>query len=93
MKMKTMHYSGRMKIVRAKSTSLILPGWACCCSGERSEELRANGHVTREKSFVTCKRCLRNIADELTVFEKYPEAFDGDSDWNAGFKRWKEAQR
>lgn len=53
-----MHYSGSIIGPRV----CVYPGWAACCSGDRTIKLRAEGRVTPDRALVTCKRCLALIA-------------------------------
>jgi hypothetical protein len=56
------HYAGRVKTPR----TLILPGWAACCSGEKAHKIRVDGAHTYVVEEVTCAACLRKMAkDEL----------------------------
>lgn len=54
----SMHYSGSIMGPRI----CVYPGWAACCSGERTTKLRREGRVTQDRAAVTCKRCLKLIA-------------------------------
>jgi len=53
-----MHYAGPIET----ETMLVLPGWAACMTGSRTEKARRDGRVTRDRSKVTCRRCLDLIA-------------------------------
>ncbi len=51
----TLHYSGRLRIVRNGTTTMISAGLPVCMH-------RPSGNWTVERAEVTCKRCLRLIA-------------------------------
>ena len=56
------HYAGRVRTPK----TLILPGWAACCSGEKAHKIRADGAHTYVIEEVNCAACLRMMAkDEL----------------------------
>jgi len=45
-----------------------LPGWPCCCTGERCERLADNDEAcTRIPERVTCKGCLRWMAKDVNA--------------------------
>ena len=43
----------------------IGPGYAACCYGDRAEEIRRKGTHSRDRRGVTCKLCLRVIAQDV----------------------------
>lgn len=53
---KAIHWGGGVRHARGTR----LPGWACCCTGERCERISADeSAMTRDPRLVTCKACLR----------------------------------
>ena len=51
------HYAG--EIIWAGGN--ILPGWAACCSGNKTIAIRNRGNHSYDEEDVTCKSCLRMI--------------------------------
>lgn len=72
---KAIHWGGGIRHARGTR----LPGWACCCTGERCERISADESVmTRNPHLVTCKACLRWMrkdthADRWGIFDFEPE--------------------
>ena len=56
------HWAGGLVVVRGQQKTTMLAGYPCCCSGHLAEEIRAVGEYTRDRRYVTCKRCLRLMA-------------------------------
>ncbi len=52
------HYGGDLRVVRGKRVTLILAGWAACCSGDKARRIRERNQHTINREAVTCKRCL-----------------------------------
>jgi hypothetical protein len=51
---RTIHWAGGIRYKRG----IRLPGWPCCCSGERCERIASDArNMTRCPQEVTCKRC------------------------------------
>ncbi len=61
--MTAMHYSGGVEFVRGKSWHQHLPGWPACTSGRSALRVRRANAQTRDKSAVTCKRCLQLVRE------------------------------
>jgi hypothetical protein len=60
--MHSTHYAGALRIRQGPKLILISAGWAACCSGPRTEKIRALGHNTYDRSKVTCEVCLKRMA-------------------------------
>ncbi len=73
--MKT-HYSGG--IVYANGNRL--PGWPCCCTGDKAVQIRKQGNQTDEPDDVTCKAC-NALIDKQVEYRK------------AHFKHWWDMHR
>lgn len=63
------HYSGGIVFGGGSR----LPGWACCCFGDRAEKIRDTGTYTEHKKDVTCKGCLKMIEKQEAYKAKNPE--------------------
>ena len=59
--MKTIHYSGGVQTSRGE----WLPGWPCCCSGDKAEAIGNAGNQSRLPHRVTCAACKRRMAKEV----------------------------
>ena len=49
-----MHWAGGAILKRGNS----VPGYPCCCSGDRAEAIKRRDEQTYDRDKVTCKRCL-----------------------------------
>lgn len=52
---KRTHWEGGIRYARGTR----LPGWPCCCSGDRAEQIAERGEQTANPAGVDCARCLR----------------------------------
>jgi hypothetical protein len=57
----TMHYSGGVLYQTKSGWRRFLPGWPCCCSGDRAVKIAHTGMQTNLPYLVTCSRCLKAI--------------------------------
>lgn len=48
-----------------------LPGWPCCCSGDRAERIAAAGNQSRCPSEVTCRRCLATMRRDVDFARRF----------------------
>lgn len=71
------HYAGALRIVRGNTVTRISAGYAACCSGPRAEAIRARGNHTHDEDKVTCKRCLKAIAQSGVTLEGWALEIDG----------------
>jgi len=55
-----MHWEGGIRYARGTR----LPGWPCCCSGDRAERIAADKQQTARAEDVTCRACLRLMAQD-----------------------------
>lgn len=63
------HYAGALEWRIGKyGIATVHNGWASCCFGDAARNIRALGQHSYDRSEVTCKKCLANIArsDRLT---------------------------
>lgn len=72
---KIMHWAGGVWHNRGT----CLPGWPCCCSGERAEKIGAAGAQTRIPHLVTCKRCIATMRRDTRFAERFPRGVGRES--------------
>ena len=58
--MSALHWEGGIRYPRGTR----LPGWPCCCSGERAERIAEARQQTAQPRDVTCRACLRLMAQD-----------------------------
>lgn len=61
-----MHYRGEIKT----ENGTWLAGWAPCCTGNRALAIREEERHTYDRSRVTCKACLKQLARHDAYAEK-----------------------
>lgn len=71
-KVKKIHYSGGI----VYSNGNRLPGWPCCCSGERANRIRQEGIQSNFINNVTCKVCLRMLDMQEAYRSTNPDAWN-----------------
>ena len=57
--MSAMHFAGSLEIRKDKMLTLVCAGWPVCMSGYRAD----NAECTFERAHVTCKRCIKMLAE------------------------------
>ena len=58
------HWEGGIRYPRGTR----LPGWPCCCSGDKAESIAASGNQSARPTDVTCRPCLRLMAQDERIW-------------------------
>lgn len=61
------HYHGEGEVKwssgrRGARTTIVLRGWAICCTGDHAQRVWEEGRSTSNRAHVTCKACRRLLA-------------------------------
>lgn len=68
MRSRPIHWAGGVQHARGE----WLPGWPCCCSGERAYAIEAEGNLSRAPDEVTCGKCLATMRRDVHYARRFP---------------------